>query len=296
MLSPRTGLGLVETALLGVVAGAGRRRSDRVLEALDREHGIGPRYGYEVLADLVVPWRLHLPLLQGWGNFGSQHGDPAADARYTQVRLSAVGALAVAAERGEVGPVPLGLVEGSLYRGGAVPPFDPRRVVEALQTGSRSAGPPSLPTGGLVSGPVDALLAGRRARLQLGCAIVQEPGRLVITRVPLGVDVDRVQQSVASRSRWRARAFRDHVPEADRDPLPPTPVRDVQDETSMRTGVRLVCALADGADPAEAEAWLRQAWPVTTEVDCRLPAPMSRRLREWDRGDGSGLAALAALL
>jgi hypothetical protein len=45
-----------------------------------------------------------------------------------------------------------------------------------------------------------------------------------------------------------------------------------------------------------AEQWLRSIWPVTVEVDCRLPAPMRRRLRDWDPGDGTGLAALAALL
>jgi len=296
VLSPRTGLGLVETALLDVVAGAGRRRSDRVLGALEREHGIGPRYGYEVLTDLVVPWRLHLPLLEGRGNLGSQYGDPPADATYTEVQLSAVGALAVAAERAEVGPVPLGLIEGSLYRGGEVPPFGPARVIAALQTGARAAGPPSLPAGGVVAGPVEALLAGRKARLQLGCDIVREPGQLVLTHVPLGVDIARVTQSIVSRIRWREPTYRDYLPEADRLPLPATPVRDLRDETSMRTGIRVVCTLAPGADPDEAEDWLRQAWPVTIEIDCRLPAPMSRRLRTWDRGDGSGLAALAALL
>jgi hypothetical protein len=62
-----------------------------------------------------VPWQLHLPLLDARGNHGSQHGDPAADARYTEVWLSRVGALALAAERAEVGPVPLGLIDGSPY-------------------------------------------------------------------------------------------------------------------------------------------------------------------------------------
>lgn len=303
-MSPRTGLGPLETAVLEVVAelggtpGAGRRKTSRVLERLERAHGIGPRYAYPVLLDLGAPWRLHLPLLDPNGNWGSQHGDPAADARYTEVRLSPAGALALAAERGEIGPVPLGIVEGSLYRDGAVPPFDPVAVVEALASGSGDAGPPVLPTGGTVEGDVDALLAGRRARLRLGCTVVHEPDRLVITQVPLGVEVDRVEQSLVLRYRTldpTRRQYGDDVPPGPGEP-PPFSLMDVRDETSMRAGLRVVCSLVPGSDVDAAQAWLRSVWPVTVEVDCRLPAPMRRRLREWGAGDGSGLTALQALV
>ena len=170
-MSARTGLGALEVAVLAAVAevggrpGAGHRRTAHVLDVLECEQGFGARYAYPLLQDLAAPWRLHLPLLDPSGNWGSQHGDPAADARHTEVRLSEVGALALAAERGEVGPIPLGLVEGSLYREGPVPPFAPDRVLEALTTGGADAGPPVLPTGGTVDGDIEALLAGRRARL-----------------------------------------------------------------------------------------------------------------------------------
>ena len=176
-MTGRSGLGVLELAALRAVAElggvpeAGHRKTTRVLDRLEQEHGIGARYAYPLLLDLAVPWRLHLPLLDVNGNVGSQHGDPPADARYTEVRLTQVGALALAAEQGDIDPVPLALVEGSLYRDGPVPPFDPRRVLEALRSGSGDAGPPSLPTGGIVTGEVDALLAGRAARLQLGCEI-----------------------------------------------------------------------------------------------------------------------------
>lgn len=306
-MSERTGLGVLEVAVLEAVAAlggtpdAGRRKTTRVLDRLEQEHGIGARYAYPLLLDLAVPWRLHLPLLDMTGNTGSQHGDPPADARYTDMRLSAVGALALAAERGELGPVPLGLIEGSLYRDGPVPPFDPRRVVAALRAGSGDAGPPSLPTGGLVGGEVEALLAGRRARLELSCEIRHEPDLIVVTAVPLGVEIDRVEQSLSMRAHTlrfnqRDRAFRDYVP-----PEPPEPERrftvlDVRDESDMRTGVRVVLRLAPGSDAAAAEGWVRSVWPVTTQVDCRLPASMARRLRSWVAGDGSGLAELARLL
>lgn len=302
-MTARTGLGLLELAALEAVAElggvptAGYRKTARVLDRLEREHGIGARYAYPLLLDLTVPWRLHLPLLDMNGNVGSQHGDPPADARYMEVRLSPVGALALAAERGEIGPVPLGLVDGSLYRDGPVPPFDPRRVVSALLSGSTDVGPPVLPTGGVIAGDIAALIAGRAARLELSCEIHHEPDLLVITAVPLGVDIDRVEQSVLMRARafpGRDSGFRDFVPS--RPAEQPFRVVDVQDETSMRVGVRVVVRLSPGSDAAAAEAFVRTLWPVTTEVDCRLPEPMARRLRSWDAGDGTGLAALEQLL
>ena len=305
-MSARTGLGALAVAVLAAVAevggrpGAGHRLTTHVLDVLECEQGFGARYAYPLLQDLAAPWRLHLPLLDPSGNWGSQHGDPAADARYTEVRLSDVGALALAAERGEVGPIPLGLVEGSLYRDGPVPPFGPDRVLEALTTGGADAGPPVLPTGGTVDGDIEALLAGRRARLTLGCTVVAEPGRLVLTEVPLGVTTDLVAQHLANRvAAKRGPRYASYLDGLDSgDGIPggaEVPILDVRDESSL-FGTRLVCGLRAGADPDDARRWVRSVWPVTVEVDCRLPAPMRRRLAAWDGGDGSGLAALGALL
>lgn len=289
-MSDRTGLGVVEAAALlslaelGGAPDAGCRKTTRLLDLLEQRYGIGGRYAYPVLQDLQAPYRLHLPLLDVRGNWGSRYGDPAADARYTEVRLSRVGALAVAAERGELGPVPLGLIEGSLYRDGPVPPFNPAAVVAALRTGGGHAGPPVAPTGGTIDGDIPALLRGRGTTLTLGCAIRVEPGALVITGEPLGIPVDALERTIASRSRPGGSApttFR---------------VRDVRDESDWRVGVRVRVMLTEESDAAEALAWLHSLWPVTVAVRCRLPAPMKDRLRSWDPGDGSGLAALAEVL
>ena len=304
-MSARTGLGALEVAVLAAVAevggrpGAGHRWTTHVLDVLESEQDFGARYAYPLLQDLAAPWRRHLPLLDPSGNWGTKHGDPAADARYTEVRLSEVGALALAAERGEAGPVPLGLVEGSLYRDGPVPPFAPDRVLEALMTGGADAGPPVLPTGGTVEGDIEALLAGRRARLRLGCTVVVEPGRLVLTEIPLGVTIDLLVEHLANRiAVQRAPRHTSSLAGCDGvDGIPggaTAPVLDVCDESLF--GIRVVCVLRAGADPDDASRWVRSVWPVTVEVDCRLPAPMRRRLAAWDRGDGSGLAALGALL
>lgn len=317
-MSGATGLGPLEVAVLealergadGRAARHGWAAAGAVLADLEARSGIGSRYAYPVLVDLAAPWRVHLPLVDVQGNIGTAGDDPPAEPRYVEVRPSAFGRLALAAERGDVGPVPFGLVEGSAYRDGTVPPFAPHAVVEALRTGTADAGPPVLPTGGLVEGDVEGLLAGRRARVRLCCRVVREvvAGRpcLVVTEVPLGVSPDRVVQMVAARVSQETRPPRpagrpvgDDLPGGpdaldlpDRHPL----VRDVRDESSGRTGTRLVVVLAPGADPVDALAWLRDVWPVTSEVDWQMPAPQAQRLHGWDAGDGSGLTALADLL
>jgi hypothetical protein len=307
-VSERTGLGLLETSALLAVADlggtpdAGHRKTTRVLGRLEDLHGIGGRYAYPMLQDLAAPYRLHLPLLDVNGNWGSQHGDPAADARYTEVRLSPAGMLAVAAERGEVGPLPLGLIEGSLYRDGSIPPFDPAGVIRALRSGTGDAGPPALPTGGPVNGEVEQLLAGHKARLQLGCRIDDEPLALVITKVPLGIPVDSVSNVVESRARSLAfqhierPEHRDYERPEPPEAAAPILVTDVRNESSMRVGIRIVCRLVDESQREAARAWVQSLWPVTIEVDCKLPAAMSKRLRSWDAGDGSGLSALEQLV
>ena len=123
----------------------------------------------------------------------------------------------------------------------------------------------------------------------------------MITAVPLRVPIDRVEQSLASRQRdlgftGRSLRFRDDAPPEQEEPPRAFGIADVRDESSMRVGVRLVVRLTPGSDAAAAEQWVRSVWPVTVEVECRLPAPMERRLRSWEAGDGSGLEALAALL
>jgi hypothetical protein len=123
-------------------------------------------------------------------------GDPPADDRYTRVRLSPIGELVLACEQHRVGPVPIGLVDGSLYSGGTAPPLDPTRAlrrVSALvddETIPNSdlqemVGLPSVPTGAAVQGDLEGLYAGRSARLLQSCCITREqmpPGHaLVIT-------------------------------------------------------------------------------------------------------------------
>ena len=109
---PDNEVGLLRT--IAQLAGiSGTARTSDVLAAVDRAGVMGPRAAQQTLIGLIGPWRRHLPLVRGNGNWGSQGGDPPADPEYTEVGLTGYGALALAAEDGSVGPVPLGLIDGS---------------------------------------------------------------------------------------------------------------------------------------------------------------------------------------
>jgi DNA gyrase/topoisomerase IV, subunit A len=92
------------------------------------ELGLARGYAWQVLIDLSQSWKLPVPLVEGRGNFGSRGDDPPASPRYNEVRLSPVGQVALAAERGEIGPVPIGMINGNTHREGpaAAVPAGPR--------------------------------------------------------------------------------------------------------------------------------------------------------------------------
>lgn len=297
-MSDRTGLDAAEVALLDALdlvgggADAEPARCSDVLLAVERVHGVPASESWPLLVGRGVPWLVHLPLVELVGNAGSRAGHPPADPEHVTARLSSLGALALAAERDEIGPVPVGLVDGTLHRGGEVPPFDPAAVVGALLAGRADAGIPVLPTGGTVSGEVDALLRGEPARLALGCTIIDEIERVVITEVPLGVTttavVDAVDERLRGYERWEG-----GVPRRIRRHEVGSSVHGIRDESSGRFGLRIVIDIERRTNVARVVEWLRTIQPVTVHVDCRLPAPMPELLGTWQRGDGTGLRALA---
>ena len=53
---------------------------------------------YDVLVRLAQEWWMRWPLIDGVGNFGSVDDDPAADAKYTEARRTAIGQALFAAD------------------------------------------------------------------------------------------------------------------------------------------------------------------------------------------------------
>ena len=307
-MTERTGLGPLELAVLRSVsatAGPSWRhcRTTKTLEHLEAVESIGPAYGLPVLADLGSSWRVHLPLIDLLGDWGSVGGDPMAGPQYTEVRLSPIGALALICEEYRAGPVPIGLVNGSLYRGGQAPPLDPAAVLGAISALldddtipdrdlARLIGPPSLPTGGIVQGDLEALYAGRSARLVQSCRITREqtPGHqvLVITGTPLGVSLDQIVTNLGDKGLHPSKDF----------PGPPGLV-DVRDETSGRNGTRIVLLARADADLDALQLWVQGVWPATIETTCRFAGGLGEVLRACAGDcslDRSGLQKLKGLV
>lgn len=139
-MGERSGVGVVELALLEVLDSL-RARADRphvsnkrVLAEVEQRIGLAPGYAYQVLADLARPWQVPARLVHGQGDYGELRDDqPASHFRHTEARLSPAGEVVLAAERGDLAPVPVGLINGSAYRDGTSPPFRPERVIDAVR-------------------------------------------------------------------------------------------------------------------------------------------------------------------
>jgi hypothetical protein len=212
--------------------------------------------------------------------------------------------------------VPIDLVNGSVYRGGRVPPLDPVRTVGLLRRTARGEvlDPAALdrlvrlPTGGIVGRDLDALRDGRAARVQMSCRIEREgspDGRLlVITGTPQGVGLEEVADQLPSRVRVAlhpGRRYAHHLPPRSTSEVagwPAAVVTEVREEP-VRGDNRIVLLVAPDADLDEAERWVRGIWPVTVEADWLVPGGLASSLQSWAQrchADPSGLDALSALV
>jgi hypothetical protein len=252
------------------------------------------------------------------GNFGSPDFS-AANPRYTEVRLSAVGMLAAAAERGEGPPVPIGMVNGDLHADGLRPPFNAVRVLETLTALVRRpdlsddelvrlVGAPEFPTGCRVEGDLAGLAAGEPATLTLRAHLTHEPTRgasgpraaIVVTCLPPMASANEVAWVLSERAetpRWQPT----HPDLANRVRIPLADVVDATTGGTTGLDTRLVISLHPDGDPTDVEAMLDDVWGIKVEVNTRLPAPLPDMLRQWvarfpDDELLDGLARLRALL
>jgi hypothetical protein len=195
VVSDRTGSGLVELAILETLSAAtgGRPRAHvvcaKAVAGVEERIGLGPRYGYEVLLDLARPWIVPVPTVSVVGNKGDPDFPDAAGPEYTECRPSHAGQLVLDAEAHRLAPVPVGIINGTTYRGGMQPPLEPPRVLAALRRlledphvrDSDVLGIVGLPYSTAcceVTGDLDALMKGRRA-------VIHETGKITITGVPV---------------------------------------------------------------------------------------------------------------
>ncbi|CAB4578557.1 unannotated protein [freshwater metagenome] len=239
-------------------------------DVMGKFHPHGDSAIYDALVRLVQPWSMRYPLAAGQGNFGSPGNDGAAAPRYTETKMANL-ALEMVRDIEEntvdfqdnydgrtqepailPSRFPNLLVNGSvgIAVGMAtnIPPHNLREVAEAAQwhlahpTATREelldaalgvVKGPDFPTGAQILGSKgihDAYRTGRGSITMRAVVTVEEiQGRtcLVVTELPYQVNPDNLAIKIA-----------DLVKEGKL-----TGVADIRDETSGRTGQRLVIVL-----------------------------------------------------
>jgi DNA gyrase subunit A len=282
-MSARTGLGLIEVGLLeacesvGAVSNRPHIKSRRILDSLFERTGIGPKSSYEVLCDMTRPWVTHLALIDFHGNHGSPDFGPAAP-QYTESRTSPLGVAALAAERGEIGPLPIGLINGNTHVGGLQPPLDPHRLLAAMRAVAAGAGDselaqlvglPSFPSNCFVDGELDAFAAGRETQLTLTARVTAVASeQLLIDCIPPDSSPGLVASSLVDQMEHRLAKGSTH------------PLVDVNDE-STSTESRILLTLLPGATELDARSALEQLWAFRRTMHVQFPGPVGKTLRTW---------------
>ena len=247
-------------------------KSARVVgDVMGNYHPHGDSAIYDALVRLAQPWSLRYPLVQGQGNFGSPGNDPPAAQRYTECRMAPLAMEMVRdidEETVDFGPnydgrtqeprvlpsrFPNLLVNGSsgIAVGMAtnIPPHNLREITEAAQwvlahpEAERQERQealmeivkgPDFPTGALIVGRrgiEDAYRTGRGSITMRAVVEVDEDARgrqiLVVTELPYQVNPDNLLLRIAEL-----------VGDGKL-----TGIADVRDDSSSRTGMRLVIEL-----------------------------------------------------
>ena len=246
-------------------------------DVLGSYHPHGDGAVYDALVRMVQPWALRYPLVDGQGNFGSPGNDPAAAYRYTEARLAQL-AMEMVRDIDEETvdfkpnfdgrsqePVilpsrfPNLLVNGSsgIAVGMAtnIPPHNLTEVAEGIAWAlehpdatkeellealvERVKGP-DFPTGAYIVGRAGieaAYRTGRGSIIMRGVVDIEEDDRgrtcLVITELPYQVNPDTLTAKIAELA----------------DAGRVTGIADLRDDSSSRTGQRLVVVLKRDAQP-----------------------------------------------
>jgi DNA gyrase subunit A len=240
-------------------------------DVMGQYHPHGDTAIYDTLVRLAQPWVMQAPLVQGQGNFGSPGNDPAAAMRYTECRLAPL-AMEVTREldedtvdfkpnydgRGSEPVVLPARFPNLLVNGSAgiavgmatnIPPHNLREVANGVQWAlahpdatreelfeallERIHGP-DFPTGALIvgrQGTEQAYRTGRGSITMRAVVEVEEDNKgrtcLVITELPYQVNPDNVALKIAELA----------------DAGRVQGIADVRDDSSSRTGRRLVVVL-----------------------------------------------------
>ncbi len=274
----RDGLKPVHTRILWAMYDGGYRpdrgyfKCSRVVgDVMGQYHPHGDSAIYDALVRLAQPWSMRMPLVDPQGNFGSPGNDPPAAMRYTECRLAPLAMEMlrdIDKETVDTRPnydgrsaepvvlparFPNLLVNGSegiaVGMATKIPPHNLREIAAGVQWYLANFGAtddelldalvervkgPDFPTRGLIVGRrgiEDAYRTGRGSITMRAVVNVDEDARgracLVVTELPYQVNPDNLASKIAELVRDGRVGG----------------IADVRDETSGRTGQRLVIVL-----------------------------------------------------
>ncbi|MFK4083337.1 DNA gyrase subunit A [Kribbella sp. NPDC020789] len=246
-------------------------------DVMGQYHPHGDSAIYDTLVRLAQPWVMRAPMIQGQGNFGSPGNDPAAAMRYTECRLAPLAMEMVRDIDQETvdfrpnydgrsqEPVilpsrfPNLLVNGSagiaVGMATQIPPHNLREVAaaanwclenpdatqeEILAACMEHIKGPDFPNGALIvgyKGIDDAYRTGRGSVTMRAVVDIEEDAKgrtsLVVSQLPYMVNPDNLAQKIAELVNTGKM----------------TGIADIRDDTSSRTGQRLVIVLKRDAQP-----------------------------------------------
>jgi len=277
---------------LGLTAGKGHSKCAGIVgETMKKYHPHGDQAIYPALVNLAQEWKSRYPLVDKQGNFGSIDPDPPAAMRYTEARLHRHAMEMLEDLKLETvdwtpnfdetmtEPVVLPakfpnlLVNGStgiaVGMASAIPPHNLGEVCDALfalldnpeitlRELMEHVPGPDFPTGGIICGQKgigEAYLSGR-GRVTVRARLHHEQPKanrdaLVVTEIPYQMTKNAgiVDKIVQLRKQERIED-----------------VSDIIDESSDRTGMRVVIWLKRGADPETVENQLYRLTPLQSTV------------------------------
>lgn len=273
------------------------KKSARIVgDVMGKYHPHGDSSIYEAMVRMAQEFSYRYPLVDGQGNFGSMDGDGAAAMRYTEARMTKI-ALELLRDinkdtidfidnydGNEREPIVLPSRFPNLLVNGAagiavgmatnIPPHNMSEVIDGVL--SLSYNPditvtelmedikgPDFPTAGLVlgkSGIRRAYETGRGSIVMRAKADIQSRGggreRIVVTEIPFQVNKARMIEKIAELVREKKIDG----------------ITDLRDETSLRTGVRIVIDVRKDANASVILNNLYKQTPLQTSFGVNMIA------------------------
>ncbi|MFD7153309.1 DNA gyrase subunit A [Kribbella sp. NPDC059898] len=279
----------------------GFNKCSRVVgDVMGQYHPHGDSAIYDTLVRLAQPWVMRAPLIQGQGNFGSPGNDPAAAMRYTECRMAPLAMEMVRdidqdtvdfrpnydgkSQEPVILPArfPNLLVNGSsgiaVGMATQIPPHNLREVAaavdwalehpdatreELLEACLQNIKGPDFPNGALIvgyKGIDDAYRTGRGSVTMRAVVDIEEDAKgrtsLVVTQLPYMVNPDNLALKIAELVNTGKM----------------TGIADIRDDSSSRTGQRLVIVLKRDAQPRVVLNNLYKHTPLQDTFGCNMLA------------------------